>query len=466
MAVDDQIQQLVDAPSERLNIEVKPWLDPSKEWGEEKIAKALLALRNQNGGFLVIGFKDDDMSPIPPPNDLDIRSTFHKDQIQWIVSRFASRSFSVDIHFPKRDEVEHPVIQVQTGIKTPIFCKQELTTQGTKVFSFGDIYVRTLSSNGIVSSSKIQKHEDLEDLLQRCFENREADHVSFLAKLMRSVSKADAAKFLSLISEIQEPSKSESGEEELKILNYGMARFNDEAETEDHEVELTNFAFLESALRIAGPLKRFALSREFLNFLHSANPSLTGWPIWLISQSFTETKTHPYPYEGTWEQFVQAVGIHYHLDFMIFSPEGWFYFARALEDDIQKPNSPDAPRTVDPLIQLARVAETLAVGKAFASILGENPEELKLSFAFRWAGLKDRRLSAWSNPGFDMFSTTPSRQNGAISFVELSATANEQEIIEKTAEAINPLTSAFGYELNMALIERLVSSLLQRKRWP
>jgi predicted esterase len=54
--MENQIQALVDAPSERLNIEVKPWLDPSSNWGEAIIAKALLALRNQNGGFLLIGF--------------------------------------------------------------------------------------------------------------------------------------------------------------------------------------------------------------------------------------------------------------------------------------------------------------------------------------------------------------------------------------------------------------------------
>ena len=462
--MDDQIQQLVDAPSERLNIEVKPWLDPSKDWGEEKIAKALLALRNQNGGFLVIGFKDDDMSPAPAIKGLDIRSAFHIDRIQWIVSRYASSSVPVAIHFPIRDGLEHPVIQVESGIRTPVYCKQELNAKGKKIFSFGDIYVRTLSSNGIASSSKIQKHEDLENLMQRCFENREADHVAFLAKVIRSVSKADAAKFLSLISEIQEPSKSEPAEDELKLLNYGISRLDEAAQ--ERELDLSDIAFLEGALKIVGPLKQFSLTHEFLNFLHSANPSLTGWPIWLISQSFTDTKTHPYPYDGTWEQFVQAVGYGYHLDFMVFSPNGQFYFARALEDDIQKSNSPGAPRTVDPLIQLARVAETLAVGKAFASVLGENPEELKLSFAFRWTGLKDRRLYAWSSPGFDIFSATSSRQAGAISFVELSATATEQEIIEKTTEAIKPLTSAFGYELSSSLIQRLVSSLLQRKRWP
>jgi hypothetical protein len=60
---------------------------------------------------------------------------------------------------------------------------------------------------------------------------------------------------------------------------------------------------------------------------------------------------------------------------MTFSPKGEFYFARVLEDDTQKKKvGPEAPKTVEPVIQLLRVAETLAVGKAFASVLGHPPE--------------------------------------------------------------------------------------------
>jgi hypothetical protein len=53
---------------------------------------------------------------------------------------------------------------------------------------------------------------------------------------------------------------------------------------------------------------------------------------------------------------------------MIFSPKGEFYFARALEDDTrEKKAGPETPKTVEPIIQLWRVAEALAAGKAFAS---------------------------------------------------------------------------------------------------
>jgi Putative DNA-binding domain len=399
--MEDQIQALVEAPSERLHIEVKPWLDPSSNWGEGIIAKALLALRNQDGGFLLIGF-DDDGSPGSRKKGLNIKSAFHIDNIQQIASRYASKPFQLHIHFRSRAGVEYPIIQVESGIKTPVFCKAELKNdKGEKVLSFGDIYVRTLSTNGVVSTSKIQKNEDFEDLLQRCFENREADHAAFLSKLIRSTSKSDIEKLLSFVSESHQATAIQPGSLELKILDYGRSRL--EAQAGEREVDLSGIAFLEGALRIEGPLKKYSASREFLQLIHSANPSLTGWPIWLISQSFSDVKTHPYPYHGAWEQFIQAPGFsRYHLDFMMFSPKGEFYFARALEDDTgEKKADPEAPKTVEPIIQLLRVAEALAVGKAIASVLGDPPEELKLFFAFRWTGLKNRHLVAWSNLNFE-----------------------------------------------------------------
>jgi hypothetical protein len=74
-AIEDQIQSLVNQPSEKLNVELKPWTDLSSKKGQSVIAKASLALRNQNGGFLLIGF-DDNGSPLPLENGLDVRAAF------------------------------------------------------------------------------------------------------------------------------------------------------------------------------------------------------------------------------------------------------------------------------------------------------------------------------------------------------------------------------------------------------
>jgi len=50
-----RIDDLVARPTESLNVEIKRWINPDEPEGEAKIAKAALALRNRNGGYLIIG---------------------------------------------------------------------------------------------------------------------------------------------------------------------------------------------------------------------------------------------------------------------------------------------------------------------------------------------------------------------------------------------------------------------------
>lgn len=50
------LQRLLDNPTETLSVEVKRWLDPKSEAGIEKIAKGCLALFNNNGGHMIVGY--------------------------------------------------------------------------------------------------------------------------------------------------------------------------------------------------------------------------------------------------------------------------------------------------------------------------------------------------------------------------------------------------------------------------
>ena len=57
MAIDAQnLQQLVEAPSERLDVDLKGWLDLSDNGHRGTLAKALIALANHGGGVTIIGF--------------------------------------------------------------------------------------------------------------------------------------------------------------------------------------------------------------------------------------------------------------------------------------------------------------------------------------------------------------------------------------------------------------------------
>jgi predicted HTH transcriptional regulator len=64
----DQINTLLHKPSEGLQVEVKTWLDPRKDSDIAKIIKAIFAIRNRNGGFLIIGFNNTTMEPDYSPS--------------------------------------------------------------------------------------------------------------------------------------------------------------------------------------------------------------------------------------------------------------------------------------------------------------------------------------------------------------------------------------------------------------
>ena len=77
---DDQIRALVARPGESLNVEIKRWLDPADPVAAAKIVKAVFALRNRNGGFLVIGFDDKTLEPDMTNAPPDVRGAFHQDR--------------------------------------------------------------------------------------------------------------------------------------------------------------------------------------------------------------------------------------------------------------------------------------------------------------------------------------------------------------------------------------------------
>jgi len=54
----DRITDLIERPGESLSVEIKSWIDPASEDGQQKLIRGTLALRNHGGGYLIIGFDD------------------------------------------------------------------------------------------------------------------------------------------------------------------------------------------------------------------------------------------------------------------------------------------------------------------------------------------------------------------------------------------------------------------------
>src|SRR5215471_3761870 len=121
-----RIQELLTRLAESLNVEVKNWIDPDDPAGVAKIVRAGLALRNRNGGYLVIGFDDKTLQPDTANRPAHVRSVFHVDKIQGIIARYASELFEVAIAFGQHDGKDYPVIVIPEGMRTPVAAKADL----------------------------------------------------------------------------------------------------------------------------------------------------------------------------------------------------------------------------------------------------------------------------------------------------------------------------------------------------
>src|ERR1700734_3610230 len=99
MAISDDIRALIVQPRESLTVEVKNWLDLNDSAHKAKIIKGLIALRNFNGGYLLIGFDDPTMQPSKNPPKYDPTVMYSADAIQALISKYVSEPFEVTVEF-------------------------------------------------------------------------------------------------------------------------------------------------------------------------------------------------------------------------------------------------------------------------------------------------------------------------------------------------------------------------------
>jgi hypothetical protein len=330
-------------------------------------------------------------------------------------------------------------------------------SDGKKLVRVGDVYCRTLNANGRASTAVAQP-KDWRDLFDRCFENREADIGRFLRRHLGS--SADGLLPLGIKPHVSLQAQT------LSFLDKGNNHFVQAASARNltgvaHE--MANGAKFEVAL-IISPLKSGELpTATFRQTLASSNPNLTGWPIWLDSAGFRDETARPLVKNGTWEALIVSVHGSWsdHLDFQLFDPNGRFYLLRNLQDD----GGGRAPGSVlDPIIAILRVAETIAVGLAFARALGWGAEDTTLAFAFRWSRLTGRKLEPWANPGVYISAYERAGTDTVTSYVEVPLDTPLSAIAPVVDAVVRQLFVQFGgYQLPSKAIEDWTRKLIERR---
>lgn len=460
-----RIRELLERPAESLNVEVKTWINPEEPEGVEKIVKAVFALRNRNGGFLLVGYNNRTMRPDDCSDRSKIRERFHADRIQSIISKYAASSFEVEVQFGESNGGEFPVIFVPEGVKVPVVVKRDLQVDGGKyLLREGDIYFRTLGANGMVRSSRL-KPGDIGDLVEICFENREADIGRFLR---RHLSGPGVNAIFSSIAGRPSLAPETLRSRSEKLQTRGEASFQAAVAARPSlkdEINLARALTMRVGLALEPEMPGSLPTHLFLDKIASGNPQYTGWPVWLDTRGFRNDSSRPYVKDDAWEALIVSLhdGWSRRVEFMLLDSKGYFFLRRVMQDDLSDKVTPGAE--LDVILMVYRVFEVLATGLSVARSCGWKEDTAKAGYAFQWSGLKGRKLSSWANPLlYSPWGSSPAVDDFAASYAEIPLDVPPSALGPYVSQVIAPLFAKFGgYQVSVGVVEECVRRVVERK---
>ncbi len=302
---DDQIRALVARPGEALNVEIKRWINPSQPGGVAKIVKAAFALRNRNGGFLVIGVDGRTLQPDAGNAPADIRAAFHQDVIQGLVSRYANEPFEVHVAFVEHEgapSLSLPFLQV-CGCLSPLktLCPRARATSCW--WSGMSIFVRCMPTE-----------RRARPLLDRMIGATSSIYASTIARRIsggfwrRQLAGQDASRLVAAFQGDALPGDA-LRTRCAALLQQGQERFM--GAQKDRGLSIVEQALLdrlswEIALAIDPPRAGALPDKEFLATFAGSNPKYTGWPVWLDARAMADERSRPVVRGGAWEALIVA----------------------------------------------------------------------------------------------------------------------------------------------------------------
>ena len=104
----DDLEPLLAAPAEALDVEYKSWLD-LKGNDEHRALLAKAAIANEGGGAIVMGLREQRPALISEPRPAEIPA-YDQDLINGIIRRFASPSFHCTVTLRPHPQTGHELV--------------------------------------------------------------------------------------------------------------------------------------------------------------------------------------------------------------------------------------------------------------------------------------------------------------------------------------------------------------------
>lgn len=441
-SLERKLATLVENPRESIEIEIKDWLDISQREHQADLVKAILALANHGGGYILIGFREQGGTYQATTTTQQIIDLYNQDRINGIVDRYADPSFHVECSLVPGLGGIHPVISVPGGHCVPIRCTRD-GANGRHIRQ-NAYYIRRPGP----ASEEPQNAQEWSELIRRCTLN-------------------DREKLLGQLASLLTPGQVRSTEGE----NYQGAHQEWLEVVHRRFIELNNNAF--------GSIADGPFSKGYWQGAYSIIPQLsgvtltqlndriskcegreTGWPIGITLE---RDGARPYPNNGcveTWlaELFREPDS----CDFWRACPNGNFAIIRGYEDDA--PNrSGEAPGSeFDFILPIWRVGEFLLHGYRFAREF--SPDGASLEVSLKWTGLNNRTLQTRVPRYVPAFNRVCHQDEVVSSLVIDDAFSIEPNLINLVNELTTPLYEAFNFfSLPMATITTELNAMRGRR---
>jgi len=430
--MNEELQELLRAPREDLDIELKQWMDPTDKVVQAKFAKELLALRNHGGGYLVIGFKDEH-PPVPDPNRPADLSGFCTDYFNNIIKKYAEPPFhcmSYVVDHPVSGE-KYPVVVIPGGAKVPARCKADSPDAG-KSAKLDTYYIRRPGPE----SSPPQSSAEWDALLERCLLGRKEELLSLLASMLGVGH--------SLFAGVNLPPPPHPFTELRDFRDSAVSQLETLQKAKLPEGDGARFPhgrYILSA-RIIGDLKKVS-PLEMLDLL-SGLRRYTGWsPMHVFSRS----ELAPYPVGDNliecWLARDEARDTA-HADFWRLSTDGMVTLVRGHQED-----APDMAREgvaagtgIELTLPPWRIAEFTLRMKELGQRLSSGP--FKLQLIVQWEGLDGRRL--FSHGGRRMLSQDYIAHDADYSIeIEVAPEEIDAALPSVLAKVVTPLLRRFSF---------------------
>ena len=428
------LQDLVDAPRERLDVEYKTWLILEDKEAQAKLAKHLCALANFGGGFVVLGIAKDMTSAGKQPAEA---GPYDQDRLSGIIKRYLTPVFQVSVYrvTASATGIIHPVVWVPSHEAVPVCSKRSGPKSDGEAVGIDEIthYTRAAGPESVPATTP----EHWRPMIRRCVLHERQALLAGLEPILRSPGRPvpepgeairgwhDAAhrKFLEAV-------ESDGDEDLLKRAHYQFSYRIDIAGGE----QLPMVGFVDELRRIGNEV------------MQVVNSGLPMFGIFNVSELMPRSAFDSSLGEDELLEcdLLSVPGNKPTLpDFWRVSPDGRATIVRAYHEDRlhhwDLDSRADAGTWFWPYVMAREIAEMIHHARAFAKRF-EAPETVAIRA--EWRGLRGRTLKDPNNPLVQLRSGT-ARDDDRV----FARTVPVASLVEGwpalTAEMLSPLLRMF-----------------------